>query len=155
MLPLIVVSYARTHDYSFYLLCPILLRIQSLLLDRSVKSRTSAQSLPSWKVPLWGICIPFGMWDLSSLTRDWTQVPHNARWILNHWTTREVLVLVSCEPFPMCTYMLYIMLYLFLPHYPWHHWLFTILYSPHPAPGQFQQYVLDSVLYCYKSSIPF
>ena len=30
------------------------------------------------------------MWDLSSLTRDWTRVPCIGRWILNHWTTREV-----------------------------------------------------------------
>ena len=30
------------------------------------------------------------MWDLSSLTRGWTCVPCIARWILNHWTTREV-----------------------------------------------------------------
>ena len=32
------------------------------------------------------------MWDLSSLTRDQTLVPSIARQILNHWTTREVLV---------------------------------------------------------------
>ena len=30
------------------------------------------------------------MWDLSSPTRDWTCVPCIARWILNHWATREV-----------------------------------------------------------------
>ena len=30
------------------------------------------------------------MWDLGSLTRDGTHVPCIARWILNHWTTREV-----------------------------------------------------------------
>ena len=30
------------------------------------------------------------MWDLSSLTRDWTMPPAIARHILNHWTTREV-----------------------------------------------------------------
>ena len=30
------------------------------------------------------------MWDISSLTRDRTSVPCVARWILNHWTTREV-----------------------------------------------------------------
>ena len=29
------------------------------------------------------------MWDLSSLTRDWTGVPCIARRILNHWTTRK------------------------------------------------------------------
>ena len=31
-----------------------------------------------------------GMWNLSSQTRDWTCVPCIARWILSHWTTREV-----------------------------------------------------------------
>ena len=30
------------------------------------------------------------MWDLSSLTKDWTHVPCTARQILNHWTIREV-----------------------------------------------------------------
>ena len=30
------------------------------------------------------------MWDLNSLTRDWTHVPCIRRQILNHWTTREV-----------------------------------------------------------------
>ena len=31
------------------------------------------------------------MWDLSSLTRDWTHVPCIGGQILNHWITREVL----------------------------------------------------------------
>ena len=30
------------------------------------------------------------MWDLTSPTRDQTCAPCIARWILNHWTTREV-----------------------------------------------------------------
>ena len=30
------------------------------------------------------------MWDLSSLTRDWTLTPCIGRWIPNHWTTWEV-----------------------------------------------------------------
>ena len=30
------------------------------------------------------------MWDLSSPTRGWTHIPCIWRWILNHWTTREV-----------------------------------------------------------------
>ena len=34
----------------------------------------------------------WGMWDLSSLTRDWTYVPCISKWILNHWITREVWV---------------------------------------------------------------
>ena len=31
-----------------------------------------------------------GMWNLGSLTRDQTYIPCIERWILNHWTTREV-----------------------------------------------------------------
>ena len=31
------------------------------------------------------------MWDLSSLTRDWTCTLYIGRQILNHWTSREVL----------------------------------------------------------------
>ena len=30
------------------------------------------------------------MWDLSSVTRVWNHNPCIARWILNHWTTKEV-----------------------------------------------------------------
>ena len=37
---------------------------------------------------------PQAMWDLSSLTRDWTRGPCIWRWSLNHWTTGEVLVSV-------------------------------------------------------------
>ena len=33
---------------------------------------------------------PRGMWDLSSLTRDWTCTPCIGRRSLNHWTAREV-----------------------------------------------------------------
>ena len=40
-----------------------------------------------------GPYVPRGRWDLSSLTRDWTSVFCTERWILNHWTTREVLTL--------------------------------------------------------------
>ena len=32
-----------------------------------------------------------GMWDLSSPSRDRTHISCIARWILNHWATREVL----------------------------------------------------------------
>ena len=32
-----------------------------------------------------------GMWDLSSPTRGRTCIPSIARWILNHWATRESL----------------------------------------------------------------
>ena len=33
--------------------------------------------------------LPRGMWGPSSPTRDQTHVPGIARWVLNHWTTRE------------------------------------------------------------------
>ena len=33
---------------------------------------------------------PWGKWDLSSPTRDWTCTPCIGRQRLNHWTTREV-----------------------------------------------------------------
>ena len=35
------------------------------------------------------------MWDLRSLTRDWSRVPCIGWWILNHWATREVPALFS------------------------------------------------------------
>ena len=33
---------------------------------------------------------PWGMWDLSSQTRDWTCTPCIGRRSLNHWTARQV-----------------------------------------------------------------
>ena len=33
---------------------------------------------------------PQGMWDLSSLTRNWTRTPFIGRRSLNHWSAREV-----------------------------------------------------------------
>ena len=40
------------------------------------------------------VCRLHSLWHMglvvgSSQTRDHTGVPYNARWILNHWTTRE------------------------------------------------------------------
>ena len=35
---------------------------------------------------------PWGMWDLSSPTKDWTCTPCIGRQDLHHWTTREILV---------------------------------------------------------------
>ena len=34
--------------------------------------------------------LPHGVQDLRSLTRDLTPITCIGRWILNHWTTREV-----------------------------------------------------------------
>ena len=50
---------------------------------------------------------PNGMGDLSSQTRDWTHIPCIARWILNHWTTREVPVLVTLDLHPQVPYRRY------------------------------------------------
>ena len=33
---------------------------------------------------------PRGMWNLSSLTRDWTWTPCTGRWNLHPWTTRDI-----------------------------------------------------------------
>ena len=42
---------------------------------------------------------PWGMWDPSSPTRDWTCTPCIARQSLNHWTTREVPSIYSWDNF--------------------------------------------------------
>ena len=46
-----------------------------------------ARELSSCGMRAW---LPHSMWDLSSLSGDQTRVPCIARWILYHWTTREV-----------------------------------------------------------------
>ena len=38
---------------------------------------------------------PWGMWDLSSLTGDWTHTSCIGRWSLNQWTVRKVLLFFS------------------------------------------------------------
>ena len=50
--------------------------------------------------------LPYGTWDLRSLTRDGTCVPCIGRRILNHWTTREV----PTQPFCVRNYILPILL---------------------------------------------
>ena len=47
-----------------------------------------ASGLPSYGTQAY---LLHGMWDLSSLTRDWTHIPCIAKWILKPWTTRKVL----------------------------------------------------------------
>ena len=46
----------------------------------------STRDFSLWHVGLVGS----QMWELSSLTRDWTRTPCIGRQIFNHWTTREV-----------------------------------------------------------------
>ena len=36
-----------------------------------------------------------GIWNLSSMTKNQTGIPCIARWILSHWTTREVLFIFN------------------------------------------------------------
>ena len=45
----------------------------------------------------------YGMWDLGSPNGDQTHVPHVARWILNHWATREVPRALVYGMLVMCT----------------------------------------------------
>ena len=42
--------------------------------------------------------LSWGMWDLGSLTRDWTRVPELGEWNLNHWTAREVCLTLCLFP---------------------------------------------------------
>ena len=54
---------------------------------------------------------------LSSRTRDWTHIPSTARWILNHWTTKEVpelfflkqnfILVLSSNHFHFCLTLIY------------------------------------------------
>ena len=57
---------------------------------------------------LWQMDLVIPLHEGSSCTRDWTQVLCIGRWILNHWTTSEVLymalcysVIAFCFPFSM------------------------------------------------------
>ena len=43
--------------------------------------------------PFWHMGFPHGMWNLSTPTWDQTNIPCIGRWILNHWATREVLII--------------------------------------------------------------
>ena len=52
-----------------------------------------------------GVCLAAPWHVGSSQTRGWTCVPYTDRWILNHWTTREVhicvciyILLLHCAP---------------------------------------------------------
>ena len=52
-------------------------------------SFTATRWLGSCRARAYSLC---NSWDLSSSTRDWTYVPCIGRWILSHWTTREIPV---------------------------------------------------------------
>ena len=54
---------------------------------------------------------PRGVWDLSSLTRDWTHIPCIRRKSLSHWTTREVptmMLLSTLTILPCISHYLYL-----------------------------------------------
>jgi len=44
--------------------------------------------------------LPRSTWDLSFPTRDQSQVPGLGKWVLNHWTAREVVepLVSACPP---------------------------------------------------------
>ena len=50
---------------------------------------------------LWVFFWPQGMWDLSPSTREWTHTPCIGRHSLNHWTTREVPILLTPDAYQM------------------------------------------------------
>ena len=43
------------------------------------------------------LAMPYSMWDLNFLMRDQILLPYTGTRILNDWTTREVLALLSCH----------------------------------------------------------
>ena len=55
-------------------------------------------------VAVCGLSCSRALWDLSSSTRGGTRVYCIGRWILNHWTTSEVLgaIYIKAETFPTC-----------------------------------------------------
>lgn len=58
-----------------------------LLYGRHIDSRAlGLSSCRAWAQ------LPRGKWDPSSPTRDQTHVPCIGSWVLNHWTTREILI---------------------------------------------------------------
>ena len=69
------------------------------------------------------------MWDLRSLTKDGTRVPYIARWVLNHWTTREVPP-ITLDSLPLLYFLsqelsLPVTTYLFnscIPNWLWAPW---------------------------------
>ena len=69
------------HAGSFVVACRLFIAVWGL------PSSCGTGRLRSWGTRASLSC---DMWDLSSPTRNQTQVPCIGRWILNHWTTREV-----------------------------------------------------------------
>ena len=79
----------------FTVVCGLLTAVASLIAGHGLYG-TWAQQLQlvgsrAWVKQLWPMGLAAcSMWDSSSQTKDGTHVPCIGRWILNHWTTREV-----------------------------------------------------------------
>ena len=88
MYPVIMLTF-----FFFFWLCWIFVAVWGLLLLQSTgpRARQSACGV------LAGLLR--GIWDLNSPTRGRTHVPCIGRWILNHWTVREV---PSCSLLSTC-----------------------------------------------------
>ena len=77
----------------FFNLCLFIWLHQGLAVARRISAvscvifHCGTQALTSWSVLAWFFQ---GIWNLSSLTRNWTYVLCIGRQILNHWTTRKV-----------------------------------------------------------------
>lgn len=54
--------------------------------------RRASSVVAARRVSIWGMqaYLLSGMWDVSSLTKDWTSVPCIAKQILNHYTAGEI-----------------------------------------------------------------
>ena len=80
LVDILIFMFLLLNVYSFTWLCQVLtVAHESLVLNTGSSSNCCA--LP-WLL--------HGMWDLSSLARDWTHISCIGTQILNHWTTREV-----------------------------------------------------------------
>ena len=66
-----------------------------------------AQALGAWAQQL-GCMDPVILWHVgSSQARDWIRIPCTARWILNHWTTREASAFYFKQYFPPLSFFLF------------------------------------------------
>ena len=79
--------------YFFYLISNLFLLIEGWLLYRIVLVSVKHQHESAIGIHIIAFFLVFwpeGMWDLSSLTRDWNHASCIGKRSLNHWTTREV-----------------------------------------------------------------
>ena len=90
MYPVIMLTF---FFFFFFWLCWVFVTIWGLLLLQSTGPRAQQSACGVLAGLLRGI------WDLNSPTRDRTHLPCIGRWILNHWTVREV---PSCSLLSTC-----------------------------------------------------